>query len=131
MVKQQSKPAAAPLAYSYIRFSHIKQADGDSVRRQTAAREAWCQKTGVKLDESTSPQDEGKGAFKQAKQAQEDAGMASIMELEDLVTPDRRALRGFIEMIRQRKIPRGSYLIVENLDRLSRDDVIPAVNLIT
>jgi hypothetical protein len=31
----------SPLAYSYLRFSSPKQAAGDSIRRQTAAREAW------------------------------------------------------------------------------------------
>jgi hypothetical protein len=29
------------LAFSYLRFSSDAQADGDSVRRQTALRDAW------------------------------------------------------------------------------------------
>jgi hypothetical protein len=30
-----------PTAYSYLRFSSPEQAKGDSIRRQTQARDAW------------------------------------------------------------------------------------------
>jgi DNA invertase Pin-like site-specific DNA recombinase len=135
MVKPPSKPAAADIGYSYVRFSSPEQSKGDSLRRQTdGSPQAWCDRNGVRLDTTTTLRDLGKSAFAKSKakgKQEADDGMASIQELEDLVNPDRRALCGFIELIRQRQIPRGSYLIVENLDRLTRDDVIPATNLIT
>jgi DNA invertase Pin-like site-specific DNA recombinase len=38
------------IAYSYIRFSTPKQLEGDSLRRQTDATEAWCARNKVKLN---------------------------------------------------------------------------------
>src|SRR5262249_24632428 len=55
---------------------------------------------------------------------------ACLPELDELVNPDRRALAGFLELIRRRKVRRGSFLVIENLDRLSRDDVVPATHLL-
>jgi len=37
-------------AYSYKRFSTPAQAQGDSLRRQTAMAEAWADRKGVPLD---------------------------------------------------------------------------------
>lgn len=103
------------IAYSYIRFSHPDQAKGDSLRRQTEAAVAWCQRNGVVLDESTTLQDLGKSAYTGAHRT----------------NPDRNALAAFLKLVEQGKVAHGSYLILENLDRLSREEEVPACNLLT
>jgi DNA invertase Pin-like site-specific DNA recombinase len=39
------------------------------------------------------------------------------------------ALGGFVKLVEEGKIPRGSYLVIENIDRLSRDQVGDALTL--
>lgn len=50
---------ATPLAYSYIRFSTPDQLEGDSQRRQLELSLNYCEKNGLKLDESTTIKDFG------------------------------------------------------------------------
>jgi DNA invertase Pin-like site-specific DNA recombinase len=127
-----SAPSATSVAYSYIRFSTPEQARGDSLRRQTGGvAEAWCQRNGAALDTGTTLHDLGVSAFTKHRRRGEDDPMAAFIEPADLVNPDRKALAGFLALIKQRKVARGSYLIIENLDRLSRDDLVPAVHLLT
>jgi DNA invertase Pin-like site-specific DNA recombinase len=132
--KEPTRPAAAarpPVAYSYLRFSTPKQAEGDSLRRQTEDTTKWCARQGIPLDTTATLADLGRSAFKKGRRAAKvDDGMAGLPELDELVNPDRRALAGFLELIRRRQVPRGSYLVIENLDRLSRDDVVPATHLL-
>ncbi len=109
-MKQQTQTA---IAYSYVRFSTPDQAKGDSLRRQTEAAEAWCEKHGVALDTSTTLHDLGKSAFTGSHR----------------VNPDRHALAGFLKLVEAGKIPRGSYLVLENLDRLTREHIQPALLL--
>ncbi len=92
-------------AYSYIRFSTPEQARGDSLRRQSAKAQEWAQQRGLVLDDSL--RDLGISAFHGANRT---AG----------------ALRSFLQMVEDGKIERDSYLIVESLDRLSRETVIEA-----
>src|SRR5262245_41808498 len=108
------KAAAPPIAYSYLRFSSAKQADGDSVRRQTALRDAWVAKAGAVLDTTLTLKDEGVSAFTGGHRQ----------------NPDRHALAAFLELVRRGRVPRGSYLIVESLDRLSREHIRPALTLL-
>src|SRR5262245_11384720 len=104
----------SPLAYSYVRFSSPEQAKGDSLRRQTEAAAEWCKRSKVRLDTTTTFRDLGKSAF-----------------LGDHRTnPDRHALARFLKMVEDGKVPRGSYLLIENLDRLSREHVLPALSLL-
>jgi DNA invertase Pin-like site-specific DNA recombinase len=103
----------APLAYSYLRFSSPAQASGDSLRRQIKATADWCERNGVVLDTSLTLRDCGVSAFKGKHRT----------------NPDRSALAAFLKLVEQSKVPRGSYLIVENLDRLSREDIQPALLL--
>src|SRR5436190_19149648 len=100
--------APKPIAVSYVRFSHPDQARGDSLRRQVQGAEDWCKRNGVTLDTTTTLRDLGKSAFAKPKEVQEDS-MAAVMELEDLVNPDRRALTAFFQLIKNRKVPRGAY----------------------
>lgn len=98
-------------AYSYLRFSSPQQAEGDSVRRQTAARERWLsQHPRVRLDTTLVMTDAGRSAFRRKN-------------------PDTYALTRFVELIKAGQVEPGSYLLVENLDRLSREDAGEATEL--
>jgi DNA invertase Pin-like site-specific DNA recombinase len=99
--------APSPIAFSYIRFSTAEQRKGDSVRRQTRAAADWCARNKVRLDESLTFRDLGKSAY---------LG-------EHRKNPDRHALATFLKLVEDGKIPRGSYLIIESLDRLTREHV--------
>ncbi|MDT6939824.1 recombinase family protein [Brucella pseudogrignonensis] len=87
-------------AYSYIRFSTPEQAKGDSLRRQTAAAEAWCSAHGIQLDDTM--RDLGVSAFRGTNRTE-------------------GALKHFLALVEEGRISRGSYLIVESLDRISRE----------
>lgn len=92
-------------AFSYIRFSTPEQAKGDSLRRQLAAARAWCEQQGLELDDSL--RDLGVSAYKGANR-------------------DIGALRSFLTLVESGDVPRGSFLVVESLDRLSREAVLDA-----
>lgn len=93
--------------YSYLRFSTPKQAAGSSAARQVEYAVRWAADHGRTLDASLSMRDEGLSAFHQKHIK---AG----------------ALGVFLEAINAGKIPAGSVLIVEGLDRLSRAEPILA-----
>jgi DNA invertase Pin-like site-specific DNA recombinase len=98
-----------PVAVSFLRYSDpVRQRRGDSTRRQAAGSEAWCEKSGVPLDRSLRH-----------------AGSAFRGRQRD----DNAALGGFLKDAQEGKVPRGSYLIIENLDRLSREDERTALRL--
>lgn len=90
-----------PLAYSYIRFSTKKQAQGDSLRRQTEKARAYARQHGLRLDESLSYQDLGVSAF-------------------DGSNVEKGQLAAFMQAVRSGKVAPGSFLLVEQFDRLSR-----------
>jgi DNA invertase Pin-like site-specific DNA recombinase len=95
-------------AYSYIRFSTPEQLKGDSLRRQTDLSEQYAKQHGLVLDNSLKLQDLGLSAYSGANR-------------------DRGALGTFLQLIESRKIAKGSILIVESLDRLSREEVFVAL----
>src|SRR5262245_53827810 len=110
-----SRPAAAetaPIAYSYVRFSTPEQARGDSLRRQTEAARAWCARNGVMLDTDLTLHDLGKSAVR-GEHHQD----------------DRHALGALIKLAERGKVPPHSYLIIERLDRLTREEVEDALEL--
>jgi DNA invertase Pin-like site-specific DNA recombinase len=90
------------MAYSYVRFSSIQQAKGDSLRRQTESVEAFCIANGLTLDTALNMKDSGKSAYKAEHLA------------------EGGALGEFLKLVKDGKIAKGSWLIVESLDRLSR-----------
>lgn len=92
-------------AYSYIRFSSPEQSRGDSLRRQTEGAERWCAERGITLDHSL--RDLGVSAYRGANRME-------------------GALRSFLDLVERGEVEEGSYLIVESLDRLSREAVIDA-----
>ncbi len=97
-----------PQAYSYIRFSSPEQAKGDSLRRQVEASRAYAEEHGLELDETLTLQDTGISAFK---------GLHRI----------KGALGEFLRQVKAGAIPRHSVLLVESLDRLSREQIDEAL----
>src|ERR1700712_1153568 len=98
------------VAYSYLRFSTPEQAAGDSRRRQIAMAEKYAAAHHLKLDLHLSFRDLGVSAYR-GRNAKEGA------------------LRAFLEAIEYNLVPPNSYLLVESLDRLSRDRILAAQTL--
>ncbi|WP_447740147.1 recombinase family protein [Variovorax boronicumulans] len=103
------EPVVRPKAYSYLRFSTPEQMKGDSKRRQTDLATLYALRHGLDLD-SSSFQDLGVSAFKGDNAA-------------------TGALRQFRNAVEEGLIPRGSFLLVESLDRLTRDHIVAAQSL--
>ncbi|MBA5684836.1 recombinase family protein [Photobacterium damselae subsp. damselae] len=91
------------IAYSYVRFSSLEQAKGDSFRRQTEAAQKYCFENGLELADFTL----------------RDLGLSAYHgnHVKD------GALGEFIKAVDQEQIPRGAYLLVESMDRLSRERI--------
>lgn len=99
-----------PVAYSYVRFSTAKQELGDSLRRQVSLAEEYCKKHNLELHH-TSYRDLGVSAFKSKN-------------------VEKGALSAFIAAVESGKVAPGSYLVIEQFDRLSREDVGKALKLV-
>lgn len=95
-------------AYSYVRMSTTKQLRGDSLRRQLERSRAFADEHSLLLDDSL--QDLGVSAWKGRNFKQ-------------------GALGRFLAMVESGEIPKGSYLLIESLDRLSREAVPDALTL--
>ena len=89
------------IAYSYLRYLTPQRGDGESVRRQDTAAAAWCKRHGVRLDADKRMVDPGLSAS--------DGSHIRV-----------GALGEFLAEVAAGDIPEGSYLIIDNLDRLSR-----------
>lgn len=90
-------------AYSYVRWSSEAQTAGDSLRRQTSLAESYASRHGLELDDTLTMRDMGVSAFRAMNVRQ-------------------GALGQFLNAIDEELIEPGSYLLVESLDRVSRDD---------
>ena len=101
-----------PKAYSYIRFSSPEQEKGDSLRRQIQLSEEYCKQNGLILDDTLKLTDKGLSAYKGHHRT-------------------KGALGEFLRLVEAGEIPQGSILLVENLDRLSREQVLDALNQFT
>lgn len=95
-------------AYSYIRYSSKGQEGNDSVRRQLKLAQDYCLEYNLSLD--TEYQDHGVSAFS-GKNNHKDSALGS-----------------FLSQLEQGGIEKDSYLLIENLDRLSREDVDTALD---
>jgi DNA invertase Pin-like site-specific DNA recombinase len=94
-------------AYSYQRFSSIKQKEGDSTKRQTNAAEGFCRQHGLTLVDTFT--DEGVSGFKGKNFSNESA------------------LSEFLKLVENGTVERNSCLVVENMDRLSRQSILPCM----
>jgi DNA invertase Pin-like site-specific DNA recombinase len=97
-----------PVAYSYFRMSRPEQLRGDSLRRQLALSDAYAVEHNLTLDNSF--QDLGVSALRGKHRTQ-------------------GALSKFLALVSQGSVEKGSFLLIENLDRLSREEVSEALNL--
>jgi DNA invertase Pin-like site-specific DNA recombinase len=102
-MSQTAKPGSRRV-YSYIRFSSREQALGDSERRQLEAAEAWCRRKGFLLDETVRT-DRGKSGYHGTHRTKGHLGR-------------------FLALVEAGEIPSGSILLVENIDRLSRESPV-------
>lgn len=85
-----------------MRFSRPEQARGDSIRRQTKLTAKWCEEVGLVLDETLT--DRGVSAYRGKHRVE-------------------GALGGFVRAFEEGKLPQNAVLIIESLDRLSREKV--------
>jgi DNA invertase Pin-like site-specific DNA recombinase len=99
-----------PRAYSYLRMSTDLQLKGDSRRRQLEASKAYAEEHELELADDAQLEDIGISAFKGANARD-------------------GALGQFLAAVKGGSVERGSYLLVESLDRLSREEILPAHTL--
>lgn len=98
-------------AYSYLRFSTPEQAKGDSFRRQTDAARHYADEHALELDTELTFQDLGVSAFRGANS-------------------DEGRLGDFRRAIEAGLVPKGSRLLVEALDRISRQTARRALRVL-
>ncbi|WP_159815021.1 recombinase family protein [Pseudomonas sp. 18058] len=97
--------------FSYIRFSSAKQSAGDSEARQMRAAKEFAVERGLQLADPTEYLffDRGRSAYKGKH------------------LDDTGELARFLAFVEDGTIPPGSFLVVESLDRLSREKVRDAL----
>jgi DNA invertase Pin-like site-specific DNA recombinase len=92
------------LAFSYLRFSCNEQGKGSSTKRQTDLRESYCQRHNLILDDSRRYEDRGVSGFH-----------------------GKNAVAGhfaeFLDLVKTGQVPAGSVLLIESIDRFSRDQI--------
>ncbi|MEA2117927.1 recombinase family protein [Halovibrio sp. HP20-50] len=91
-----------PTAYAYVRYSSAIQADGDSIERQTTPLALFTKRFGVEIAQTFI--DEGVSSFKG-----------------DNIKRGR--FRDILEMIESGEIRPGSFLVIESIDRISRQQM--------
>ncbi|HEY7309477.1 MAG TPA: recombinase family protein [Gemmataceae bacterium] len=97
-------------AYSYIRFSTPEQAQGDSLRRQTERAREYCARRGWRLNEATY----------------RDLGVSARKGKNALVGN----LGEFLKAVESGAVKKGAALIVESLDRITRQGIDEGYDLI-
>jgi predicted site-specific integrase-resolvase len=97
------------IAYSYARVSSAPQAYGAGIGRQLEAAALYAGSKGYELDETL--RDIGRSAYSGEHR--------------------KGALGGFLAAVEKGRIARGSVLMIEAMDRLSREEVIDAMLLVT
>jgi DNA invertase Pin-like site-specific DNA recombinase len=95
-------------AYSYVRWSSDRQTSGDSLRRQRELSAKYAADHGLELDQSLK--DEGISAFHGVNRRRGD-------------------LATFLDQIEGGLIEPGSFLLLESLDRISREQIVEAQTL--
>jgi|HubBroStandDraft_1064217.scaffolds.fasta_scaffold79565_1 DNA invertase Pin-like site-specific DNA recombinase len=104
-------PKTAAKAYSYLRFSTPEQSKGDSLRRQTALADDYAKRHGLTLDTELTLRDLGVSAYRGDNVA-------------------IGALGAFLKAVSDGLVPKGSVLLVEALDRVSRQSARKAVRIL-
>lgn len=100
-----------PIAYAYSRYSSEPQGKGDSIRRQNELVERYLKQhpeLELSTDETLQFSDQGVSAFRGAH-------------------AKRGAFARFLGLVQTGMIEEGSYLLVEQFDRLSRQEPMKAL----
>lgn len=98
-----------PKVYSYIRFSTPEQARGTSLQRQNQCIKKVSEKYNIPIDESLTFRDLGISGYKGKHR--------------------KAALGNFLALCEDGTIARGSILVIESFDRLSREQIQEAAHL--
>ena len=100
-----------PKVFSYVRFSSAKQSAGDSKARQIKSAKAFADEHGYELADPTDYLffDAGRSAYKGRH------------------LDDTGELARFLSFVEDGTVPTGSILVIESLDRLSRERVRDAL----
>ena len=109
--KQAAAPENPKICFSYIRFSSGKQAQGHSKDRQLEIAPRIAREKGWELDENLSIADLGLSAFSKANLG------------------PKGKLGAVLTGVQTGKIPKGSVMIIEALDRLTRAQLDEAYEL--
>lgn len=97
--------------YPYVRFSSTRQEDGSTRTRQNELIDAFVSKHSLEVDRHL--EDAGTSAY-HGKNASAEG-----------------VLGQFLQEVRKGEIERGSYLLIENFDRLSRDKIVRSNKIFT
>lgn len=97
------------IIFEYRRFSSAKQDLGDSMRRQTELGASWIERNN----------------HTRGHLVLDDAGISAFRGK----NRHEGALKVFLDAIESGQVKKGSILLVENLDRLSREGIYPALSL--
>jgi DNA invertase Pin-like site-specific DNA recombinase len=110
-----------PPVYSYGRFSDDPQSEGDSVRRQDDGAARWAQRNDKPLADHRRLFDKAASAYHGINRSD----------------PERWALARFLAAVEagdkaphDERVARGSYLVIENLDRLTREKPVIGMTLL-
>ncbi len=98
-----------PICISYIRFSTPEQIKGNSLKRQLQSSQEYAEKHRLVLEERFNYKDLGLSAYHGDHKK-------------------KGALGQLLELVDSGLIPKGSVLLIESLDRLSRDEIMVALS---
>ncbi|MEZ8273244.1 recombinase family protein [Vibrio splendidus] len=101
------KPSPYPEVYSYRRFSNIEQEKGSSLARQDKYAYDIAEKYGLTVNKDLVLTDKGLSAFHAEHKTKGSFGV-------------------FLSLVKSKHVKSGSYLIVESMDRMSREQVFQA-----
>lgn len=99
-----------PAAYSYVRMSTVGQAKGDSLRRQLESAQKYAEEHGLEIVSDDELHDIGVSAYRGQNAAEGALGL-------------------FLKAVSRGDIPAGSFLLVESLDRLSRQQITKTLTI--
>ena len=97
-------------AYLYSRYSSPSQAKGDTLRRQLESAQEFAASHGVELD--TQTKDKGVSGYTGANRV-------------------KGALGSFIARVAAGEIERGSFLVLDSMDRLTREELNEVMYLVS
>lgn len=99
----------SPVAYAYIRYSSLAQASGGSVDRQITPLKEFTDRTGVEVVEVII--DEGVSSYKGRN-------------------VNKGKFKEILERVSSGVIRKGDYIVVESIDRITRQRVLDGVDLL-